>query len=169
MVCFNKISYSFTPTNKRSYSFTPQTVHNGYDSLTVGSRLGMMRAAEGSLHYTINGEDEGAAIDGVPQGMHAVIDLYGVCGQSSVVHTAVTRVLANTENNLASSQVMASIQVSIQLSPELWWQASPKQQQTWEPPLSASTLLQLLPTLRRLSATNFPSPVAQTLRSVGPP
>ena len=78
----------------------------------------MMRAADGSLHYTINGEDQGVAIDGVPPGVHAVIDLYGVCGQASVVHTAVPRVLANTENSLASSQVMESSQVSIQLGPE---------------------------------------------------
>ena len=77
-----------------------------------------MRAADGSLHYTINGEDQGVAIDGVPPGVHAVIDLYGVCGQASVVHTAVPRVLANTENSLASSQVMESSQVSIQLGPE---------------------------------------------------
>ena len=105
--------------SKRYHLFPPQTVRNGYacdlDSLTVGSRLGMMRAADGSLHYTINGEDQGVAIDGVPQGVHAVIDLYGVCGQASVVHTAVPRVLANTENSLASSQVMESSQTKIVL------------------------------------------------------
>ncbi len=44
-------------------------------------RLGMMRTAEGGLHYYINGEDQGLAIDGVPSGVYAVIDLYGVCGQ----------------------------------------------------------------------------------------
>lgn len=44
-------------------------------------RLGMMRTAEGCLHYYINGEDQGLAIDGVPPGVYAVIDLYGVCGQ----------------------------------------------------------------------------------------
>ncbi len=41
----------------------------------------MMRTAEGGLHYYINGEDQGLAIDGVPSGVYAVIDLYGVCGQ----------------------------------------------------------------------------------------
>lgn len=71
----------------------------------------MMRAGDGSLHYTINGEDQGVAIEGVPMGVHAVIDLYGVCGQASVVHSTVPRVLANTENSLASSQVMESSQV----------------------------------------------------------
>jgi hypothetical protein len=43
--------------------------------------LGMMRTTEGGLHYYINGEDQGLAIDGVPSGVYAVIDLYGVCGQ----------------------------------------------------------------------------------------
>lgn len=39
-----------------------QTVRNGYccdlDTLPVGSRIGMTRWADGSLHYTINGEDQ---------------------------------------------------------------------------------------------------------------
>lgn len=93
-----------------------QTVKNGYscdlDSLSVGSRLGMMRTAEGGLHYYINGEDQGLAIDGVPSDVYAVIDLYGVCGQVSVVHRAAQRI-PPPENSLASSQVMESSQVSI--------------------------------------------------------
>ena len=68
-----------------------QTIRNGYscdlDSLSVGSRLGMMRSKEGGLHYTINGQDQGVAIDSVPPNVYAVIDLYGVCAQASVMHT----------------------------------------------------------------------------------
>ena len=64
---------------------------NGYscdlDSLSVGSRLGMMRSKEGGLHYTVNGQDQGVAIDSVPPNVYAVIDLYGVCAQASVLHT----------------------------------------------------------------------------------
>ena len=90
---------------------------NGYscdlDSLSVGSRLGMMRAKDGTLHYTVNGVDQGVAIDCVPSGVYAVIDLYGVCAQASVVHSSVTRghVAGHVENSLASSQVMESSQV----------------------------------------------------------
>ncbi|QQP38924.1 Uncharacterized protein FKW44_019642, partial [Caligus rogercresseyi] len=66
-----------------------QTVRNGYcvdlDSLGVGSRLGMMRTSEGSLLYTINGFDQGLACESVPQGVFAVIDLYGQCAQVSIV------------------------------------------------------------------------------------
>ena len=67
-----------------------QTVKNGYccdlDSLGAGSRLGMMRSAEdGSLHYTINGEDQGVAIENVPPNIYAVVDLYGQCAQVSII------------------------------------------------------------------------------------
>merc|ERR550532_454855 len=93
-----------------------QTVRNGYccdlDTLSVGSRLGMVRTREGTLRYTINGVDQGVAIDNVPPGVFAVIDLYGVCGQASVVHSLAR---PGQENSLASSQVMESSQVSIQL------------------------------------------------------
>jgi neuralized-like protein 4 len=51
----------------------------------------MMRTAEGGLHYYINGEDQGLAIDGVPSGVYAVIDLYGVCGQVGVEKESLTR------------------------------------------------------------------------------
>ena len=91
-------------------------MRNGYscdlDSLGVGSRLGMMRGKDGTLHFTINGVDQGVAIDSVPSGVFAVIDLYGVCAQASVVHSAAR---AGQENSLASSQVMESSQVSLQL------------------------------------------------------
>uniref|UniRef100_A0A0K2UFM8 NHR domain-containing protein n=1 Tax=Lepeophtheirus salmonis TaxID=72036 RepID=A0A0K2UFM8_LEPSM len=69
-----------------------QTVRNGYccdlDSLSVGSRLGMMRALDGSLRYTINGEDQGIACESVPPNVYAVIDLYGQCAQVSLLHNA---------------------------------------------------------------------------------
>jgi neuralized-like protein 4 len=58
-----------------------RTVRNGYccdlDTLGVGSRLGMVRCSDGTLHYTINGEDQGIACTNIPAGVFAVIDLYG--------------------------------------------------------------------------------------------
>lgn len=38
------------------------------DSLTTGSRIGMMRSASGNLHYYINGVDQGMACSGLPPG-----------------------------------------------------------------------------------------------------
>ena len=67
-----------------------QTVLNGYccdlDGLSVGSRLGMVRHSDGTLHYTINGEDQGIACSNIPSGVYAVVDLYGQCAQVSIVH-----------------------------------------------------------------------------------
>lgn len=48
------------------------TMRNNYgcdlDSLTTGSRIGMMRSASGDLHYYINGVDQGMACSGLPSG-----------------------------------------------------------------------------------------------------
>lgn len=48
------------------------TMRNNYgcdlDSLTTGSRIGMMRTASGDLHYFINGVDQGVACTGLPSG-----------------------------------------------------------------------------------------------------
>ena len=49
-------------------------------------KKGMMRHFDGSLHYTINGEDQGVACENIPANVYAVIDLYGQCAQVSVVH-----------------------------------------------------------------------------------
>ena len=108
-----------------------QTIRNGYtcdlDSLSVGSRLGMMRHTDGSLRYTINGEDQGIACENIPSNVYAVIDLYGQCAQVSVVHhlglgtgPSVNLVqshhrLIHENNSLASSQVMESSHISLPL------------------------------------------------------
>ena len=48
------------------------TIRNGYrldlDTLIVGSRIGMMRTADGSLHYYLDGEDQGVAGLDIPPG-----------------------------------------------------------------------------------------------------
>ena len=51
-------------------------------------RLGMVRTREGTLRYTINGEDQGLACENIPPNVHAVVDLYGQCAQVSIVHAA---------------------------------------------------------------------------------
>src|SRR6218665_4217653 len=48
------------------------TVRNGYkldlDSLRIGSCIGMMRSSDGTLHYYLNGVDQGVACSGIPTG-----------------------------------------------------------------------------------------------------
>ncbi|XP_048476021.1 neuralized-like protein 4 [Rhincodon typus] len=64
------------------------TMRNNYgcdlDSLTTGSRIGMMRSSNGDLHYFINGVDQGVACSGLPPELYAVVDLYGQCVQVSI-------------------------------------------------------------------------------------
>lgn len=59
------------------------TMRNNYgcdlDSLTTGSRIGMMRSASGDLHYYINGVDQGVACSGLPPGKLAKEPLMTLC------------------------------------------------------------------------------------------
>mgnify|MGYP002260075714 FL=1 len=53
------------------------TILSGYacdlDNLEEGSRLGLMRKSDGSLHFFIGGKDYGAAATGVPSGNIIII------------------------------------------------------------------------------------------------
>ncbi|XP_074839129.1 neuralized-like protein 4 isoform X2 [Carettochelys insculpta] len=80
------------------------TLRNNYgcdlDSLTTGSRIGMMHTAKGDLHYFINGVDQGVACSGLPPGkeVYAVVDLYGQCVQVSI-----TSATGPMDNSLSTS------------------------------------------------------------------
>ncbi|KAG7464669.1 hypothetical protein MATL_G00167840 [Megalops atlanticus] len=80
------------------------TMRNNYgcdlDSLTTGSRIGMMRSATGDLHYYINGVDQGVACTGLPPEVFAVIDLYGQCVQVSI-----TSASGPLDNSLCTSNI----------------------------------------------------------------
>lgn len=105
------------------------TMRNNYgcdlDSLTTGSRIGMMRSSSGDLHYYINGVDQGMACSGLPPGrgsgeggwrrmimrvlklvfvflseLYAVIDLYGQCVQVSITSSS-----GPLDNSLCTSNI----------------------------------------------------------------
>ncbi|KAI4808410.1 hypothetical protein KUCAC02_000472 [Chaenocephalus aceratus] len=80
------------------------TMRNNYgcdlDSLTTGSRIGMMRSASGDLHYYINGVDQGVACTGLPPEVYAVIDLYGQCVQVSITSSS-----GPLDNSLCTSNI----------------------------------------------------------------
>ena len=48
------------------------TIRNGYDldldNLTTGSRIGMMRRSDGTLHFFYDGTDMGVAYTDIPSG-----------------------------------------------------------------------------------------------------
>uniref|UniRef100_A0A8C7M1D5 Neuralized-like protein 4 n=1 Tax=Oncorhynchus mykiss TaxID=8022 RepID=A0A8C7M1D5_ONCMY len=80
------------------------TMRNNYgcdlDTLTTGSRIGMMRSATGDLHYYINGVDQGVACTGLPPEVYAVIDLYGQCVQVSITSSS-----GPQDNSLCTSNI----------------------------------------------------------------
>ncbi|XP_011150194.1 neuralized-like protein 4 isoform X2 [Harpegnathos saltator] len=55
------------------------------DKLVEGNRIGMMRCSDSSLHYYLDGVDQGAACTGLPANVYPVIDLYGQCAQVTIV------------------------------------------------------------------------------------
>ncbi|XP_067658409.1 neuralized-like protein 4 isoform X2 [Haliotis asinina] len=89
------------------------TIRNGYpldlDAIVVGSRIGMMRCSDGSLHFFLNGEDQGVACQDIAPGVYAVVDLYGQCAQvsitsgSGVLPTDNHIVIADIEQSLSSA------------------------------------------------------------------
>ena len=48
------------------------TIQNGYaldlDTITVGTRIGMMRCSDGTLHFFRDGVDQGVACTDIPAG-----------------------------------------------------------------------------------------------------
>lgn len=53
------------------------TISNNYsldlDSLTIGSRVGMMRCEDGTLHFYLDGKDMGVACRHLPSGKTKII------------------------------------------------------------------------------------------------
>lgn len=58
------------------------------DRLQVGDRVGVVRKDDGTLHFWVNGVDQGPAATNVPERVYGVIDLYGQAAQASIVDTS---------------------------------------------------------------------------------
>lgn len=84
------------------------------DTLQEGNRVGLLRHANGSLHYYLNDQDLGPACWNVPQEISAVIDLYGQCAQVSIVHRPLQavgimpRCHSDTPLESATSEIVSS-------------------------------------------------------------
>lgn len=62
-----------------------------------------MRHPDSTLHFYINGNDQGVACEGVPSSVYGVIDLYGQCAQVSIVPTSSAHLLPSISEAPASS------------------------------------------------------------------
>jgi len=56
--------------------------------LQAGDRVGVMRNDDGTLHFFVNGVDQGLASRDVPPCVYGVIDLYGQAAQATITDTA---------------------------------------------------------------------------------
>lgn len=56
--------------------------------LQAGDRVGVMRNDDGTLHFFVNGVDQGLASCDVPPCVYGVIDLYGQAAQATIIDTA---------------------------------------------------------------------------------
>ncbi|XP_055383561.1 neuralized-like protein 4 isoform X2 [Condylostylus longicornis] len=96
-----ELEFPFTMTNVRSGTWMMTgngVMHNGttvieqygqnLDRLQVGDRVGVVRKDDGTLHFWVNGVDQGAAATNVPEKVYGVIDLYGQAAQASIVDTS---------------------------------------------------------------------------------
>ena len=58
-----------------------------------------MRRSDGSLHFYVNGMDQGLAASGLPGGLYAVVDLYGKCAQVSICRPSSAAAAENALSN----------------------------------------------------------------------
>ena len=51
----------------------------------VGDRVGVVRKPDGTVHFFVNGIDQGACATCVPANVYGVIDLYGMAAEATIV------------------------------------------------------------------------------------
>jgi len=87
---------------------------NGYsldlDALSEGNRVGLLRHSDKTLHYYLDGEDQGVACWNIPEEVYAVIDLYGQCAQVSLSHQPLQAI--GIPDGLPSPEVVSSYSVA---------------------------------------------------------
>nr|CAD7587837.1 unnamed protein product [Timema genevievae] len=73
--------------------------------LVVGSKVGVKKCADGSLHFLFNGEDMGVAATGLPKRVFAVVDLYGTTVSVNVTSVQANHVQTETDGAMAGVMV----------------------------------------------------------------
>ena len=51
----------------------------------IGDRVGVVRKQDGTVHFFVNGVDQGACAANVPANVYGVIDLYGQAAQATIM------------------------------------------------------------------------------------
>ena len=67
-----------------------------------GDHIGLMRKSNGSLHYYINGQDQGVAATKAPDPAWGVVDLYGMAVKVTIVDGSETDMLVCRGGNISN-------------------------------------------------------------------
>lgn len=120
----DEVSFAITATDMENdmVMMSGQTlIHNGVtvrndmmfnlDNLTTGSRVGVLRNGD-TIHFFVNGVDQGPAYECPMPNMYAVVDLYGQCAQVRITTSQPTEMRAPyaTSENSQSLQATSVIQ-----------------------------------------------------------
>ncbi|CRK92215.1 CLUMA_CG005699, isoform A [Clunio marinus] len=116
-----ELEFPFTMTNVRSGTWMMTgngVMQNGttiieqygqnLDRLQVGDRVGVVRRDDGTLHFFVNGIDQGPAAEKVPEKVYGVIDLYGQAAQASIVDVSECQTPDDTVNSTISNTTLFS-------------------------------------------------------------
>lgn len=107
-----ELDFPFTMTNVRTGTWMMTgngVMHNGItvveqyglslDRLQAGDCVGVMRKDDGTLHFFVNGVDQGPAATNVPEKIYGVVDLYGQAAQASIVDDSVEAIISPEGGN----------------------------------------------------------------------
>lgn len=84
------------------------------DKLSEGDRVAVMRTNQGDLIFYVNGESQGIAARDIPKNVYGIVNLYGKCGQVTVLSSENMEVpIENTQNISQNIDIPMSVELSI--------------------------------------------------------
>ena len=87
------------------------------DQLGDGDSVGVVRKSDGSLHFVVNGVDQGVAAVNTPSRLFVILDLYGKCAQVTISEPVSVDTMS--EDQSRSSAVIADYEDCCSTSLEL--------------------------------------------------
>lgn len=87
---------------------------NDLDKLNEGETVGVMRTSKGELIFFLNGESQGIAAQNIPKNVFALVNLYGKCGQVTVINEEVEEERPSSSNQITQNiELPMSFELSV--------------------------------------------------------
>ena len=87
------------------------------DKLSEGDKVAVVRTHQGDLIFYVNGESQGIAARDIPKNVYGIVNLYGKCGQVTVLSSENMEVpvvpIENIQNVLQNIDIPMSVELSI--------------------------------------------------------